>query len=125
MHDLGTSRAVRKAAGLMCVMFLVGILVGTVGGRVWERQKEAAAPHARVSDFMRELALTPDQEGKVQAILDDTARRLRALYAPLDSQREQILRQSENQIRAILMPEQLPKFEEFERRVHAHHKAHR
>ena len=78
-----------------------------------------------VNEFVREVELTPDQENKVGAIIDDTRAQMRSLYAPLGAQGEKIRRQSDDRIRAILMPEQLSKFERFMQRIHEQRKAYR
>jgi Spy/CpxP family protein refolding chaperone len=53
----------------------------------------------------------------VTQIVDETHGQIRALYAPLDAQREQIRQATRERIRAVLTPEQKPKFEEFLRRL--------
>ena len=120
MADFGTSKARQEAAVLVFVIFLVGVLLGSLGnhvcgGRVGEKQEAGrAAPPTRaqlISEFTREVGLTPDEQNKIGAIIDDTAMQTRALDAPLDAQREKILRQSDNRIRAMLAPEQWPRFE--------------
>ena len=66
---------------------------------------------------MRELELTPEQQKQLTAITEDTQAKWRALYLPLDAQREQIREQSRERIRAILTPEQQPKFDQFMQRL--------
>jgi flagellar biosynthesis chaperone FliJ len=53
----------------------------------------------------------------VTGIVDDTHKQIRTLYGPLDAQREQIRQQARERIRAVLTPEQTPKFEDFLRRL--------
>jgi Spy/CpxP family protein refolding chaperone len=120
MESANTSRTKREAAVLVCVVFLLGLLVGGVGShlwgeRVWGRQEPAPrqGPPSRariVNDFTRELQLTPDQQEKIGAIIDDT--RVQA-----QAQHEKIRQQGRDRIRAILTPEQLPKFEQFMQRI--------
>jgi len=118
----------REAALLVLVVFLLGLLVGAVGNhfygeRVWGGKQETAKPPRGpsrtqvVNDFTRELQLTPDQQTKVGAIIDDTRSQVRALYAPLDGQHEQLRQQARTRIRAVLTPEQLPKFDQFMQRI--------
>ena len=64
-----------------------------------------------------ELQLTPDQQQQLGAIVDDTKAKIRAAYAPADAQRDQLRQQGRARIRAILTPEQLPKFEAFMARI--------
>jgi len=121
-------RTRREAAVLVFVVFLLGALVGGVGNHLWGqrvwggRQEVARHPvqpwRARiVNDFTRELQLTPDQQGKIGDIIDNTRVQVRALYQPLDAQHEQIRQQARARIRAVLTPEQLPKFDAFMQRI--------
>ena len=117
----------REAALLVFVVFLLGLLVGGVGNhlwgeRVWGRQEPGAHgnPPSReqvVNDLTRELQLTPDQQKQLGPIIDDTRAQVRALYTPLDPQHEQIRQQGRAHIRAILTPEQQPKFDQFMQRI--------
>jgi flagellar biosynthesis chaperone FliJ len=78
------------------------------------------APHGRdqiLSHMTRELDFTPQQLQVVTQIVDDTHGQIRALYAPLDPQREQIRQKARERIRAVLTPDQKPKFEDFLRRL--------
>jgi len=114
----------REAALLVVVVFLLGIVLGGLavhvwGDRIWAQQI-TTGPRSRdqvIADFTRELSLTPEQQQQLGAIVDDTRMRWRALYAPLDDQHEQIRQQSRDKIRAILTPEQRPKFEDFLKRL--------
>ena len=51
------------------------------------------------------------------AIVDDTRAKIRTAYVPADAQREELRQQGRARIRAILTPEQLPKFEAFMQRL--------
>ncbi len=128
MENTNPSRTRREAAVLVFVVFLLGVLVGGVGNhlwgqRVWGGRQEVArhpGPPSRariVNDFTRELQLTPDQQGKIGDIIDNTRIQVRALYQPLDAQHEQIRLQARARIRAVLTPEQLPKFDAFMQRI--------
>jgi Spy/CpxP family protein refolding chaperone len=64
-----------------------------------------------------ELQLTPDQQKQVQVIITQTQARWRSLYSPLEAQRDQIREESHDQMRAILTPEQKPKFDAFMKRI--------
>lgn len=121
-----TIKARREAAVLFFVVFLLGVLFGGVGDRLWNKRvsgQPAVASSGKptrnelIKNFSREVGLTPDQEKQLGAIMDDTRAKWQALYAPLDAQREAIRQQGRERIRAMLTPEQQPKFEEFMRRV--------
>ena len=127
MENVNSNKTRREAALLVFVVFLLGLLVGGVGNhlwgeRVWGRQEPPAhvGPPSRaqlVSAFTRELQLTPEQQDKIGAIIDDTRTQVRALYSPLDAQHEKIRQQCRDRIRAVLTPEQSPKFDAFMQRI--------
>jgi Spy/CpxP family protein refolding chaperone len=128
MDTVSPSKTKREAALLVFVVFLLGLLVGAVGNhfygeRVWGGRQEFVPPRHGASsaqvlnEFTRELQLTPDQQSKVGAIIDDTRAQVRALYAPLDAQHEQLRQQARARIRAVLTPDQLPKFDQFMQRI--------
>jgi len=113
-----------EAAVLVVVVFLLGALLGGVGNhlwdeRVWGKQITAASPSKAqiVSDLTKDLQLTSDQQKQLGSIVDDTKAQWRALYNTVEPQHEQIRQQGRDRIRAILTPEQKPKFEEFMKRI--------
>lgn len=117
-----TNKIGREAAVLVIVVFLLGVLLGGVGNHLWGERVwgQRSAPHGRdqlIGQLTDELRLTSDQQKQLTAIVDDTRSQWRALYAPLDSQKEQIRLQGRDRIRAILTPDQRPKFEDFMRRL--------
>jgi len=112
----------REAAALVVVVFLLGALVGGLAMHVWTSHaysvpKVPHGPDQVIQALSAELNLSPDQLKSVTAIVDETHTQIRALYAPLDPQREQIRQQAREHIRAVLTPEQKPKFEDFLRRL--------
>jgi Spy/CpxP family protein refolding chaperone len=113
-----------EAAVLVFVVFLLGALLGGVGNhvwgeRVWGKQIVNTQPTRNqiVGDLTRDLQLTPDQQKQLGSIVDDTRAQWKALYAPVEPQHEQIRQQARDRMRAILTPEQKPKFEEFMHRI--------
>jgi Spy/CpxP family protein refolding chaperone len=113
-----------EAAMLVAVVFLLGVLLGGLGNhlwgeRVWGVRADAAMPPQKHLDTLlnEELQLTPDQQKQVQVIIAQTQTRWRSLYSPLEGQRDQIRQESHDQIRAILTPEQKPKFDAFMKRI--------
>ena len=112
----------REAAVLALVVFLLGALVGGIVTHVWTSHaaNQQFPPHGRdqiLSRMTSELDFTPEQLKVVTEIVDDTHSQVRALYSPLDAQREQIRQKARERIRAVLTPEQKPKFEDFLRRL--------
>lgn len=113
-----------EAAVLVLVVFLLGALLGGVGNhvwgeRVWGKQTINTQPtrNQLVSDLTQDLQLTPDQQKQLGSIVDDTRSQWRALYTTIEPQHEQIRQQARDRMRAILTPEQKPKFEEFMHRI--------
>lgn len=128
MENTNPSRTRHEAAVLVCVVFLLGILVGGVGTHLWGQRvwggRQEPVDHPRqplrariLNDFNRELQLTPDQQTKIGDIIDQTRGQVRSLYQPLDARHEQIRQQCRDRIRAVLIPGQLPKFDAFMRRI--------
>jgi Spy/CpxP family protein refolding chaperone len=113
-----------EAAVLVLVVFLLGALLGGVGNhvwgeRVWGKQIVNTQPTRNeiVGELTRDLQLTPDQQKQLGSIVDDTLAQWRTLYTTIEPQHEQIRQQSRDRIRAILTPDQKPKFEEFMHRI--------
>src|ERR1700683_1238983 len=124
-----------KAAALALVLavFLLGVAIGALGmylernhvlGAAAQQQQDrnpAAVRARRVEQMTRELSLTPDQQQKLHAILAQTsaqrAETQKKATKMTQPQMEQTREQGRNQIRAILTSEQLPKFEDFLRRL--------
>jgi Spy/CpxP family protein refolding chaperone len=118
------SKTRREAALLVLVVFLLGVLLGGLGNhlwgeRVWGRQNPpgSLSRDELVNDLTHELRLTSAQQQQLGAIVDDTRAKIRTAYAPADTQREELRQQGRARIRAILTPEQLPKFEAFMQRL--------
>ena len=113
-----------EAAVLVLVVFLLGTLLGGVrnhvwGERVWGKQTINTQPtrNQLVSDLTQDLQLTPDQQKQLGSIVDDTRAQWRTLYNTIEPQHEQIRQQARDRMRAILTPEQKPKFEAFMHRI--------
>ena len=116
------TKARSEAALLIAVVFFLGVLLGAVathlwGQRVWGHEQSHPSGmkpvNQVVAEFTQELQLTPAQQTQVTGIIDDARAQLKPLYASLDEQREQIRQQTRARIRALLTPEQQPKFDAF------------
>lgn len=114
-----------QAAILVVVVFLLGALLGGLGTHIWGehmrggvRMPGTLPPRNQViADMTRELRLTADQQKQLATIIDETRTQVLALYAPLEPQHEQMRQHGRDRVRAILTPEQLPKFDQFIHRV--------
>jgi Spy/CpxP family protein refolding chaperone len=128
-----TNKVRREAAILFVAVFVLGVVFGGLGDRLWN-QHVSGEPIASITrahptngqlidNFCQYVKLTPQQRKQVAAIMDDTEAKWRALYAPLKGQRDEILQQGRARMRAILTPSQVPKFEAYMKRVDEERKA--
>jgi Spy/CpxP family protein refolding chaperone len=107
-----------EAAVLVLIVFLLGAIAGATanhlwGERVWGKQLPPQPPTREqiVDKMTKELSLTPDQAAQFGAVVDDTRAKIHADYSAADTQRDQLRMQGREKIRAILTPEQRPKFD--------------
>jgi len=123
---MSESSATRKAAVWVGIVFLLGVAVGAMAGYGYERWSVSAAraplPEPvrraqRVDQLTRELSLTPDQAKQLDQILMERHAEVKSVRDQSDAQAEQIRQKGRDQIRAILTPDQKPKFEEFLRKL--------
>jgi Spy/CpxP family protein refolding chaperone len=114
----------RKAWLLVLGIFMLGVAMGAVITHFAEQRvlstnagpKGPWAPRV-VESLNRELSLTADQQQKILAILQDTKKSYDAIYETTRPQMEQTRQEGRARIRAVLTPEQLPKFEEHLKRL--------
>ena len=122
---MNEASARRKAALWVAAVFLLGAALGGVVGYIFaHRSVSANAPLSeperrahRVEQLTQELSLTGDQRQQLDAILSQVHGEYKALREQSDARMDQARQQGRNQIRAILTPEQKPKFEEFLKRM--------
>jgi Spy/CpxP family protein refolding chaperone len=116
----------RKATVLVILVFLLGIALGAVGMRVAEQKVwgdrrdervRAGGPARMVEQLTRELALTAEQQQQLNSILEDTRKKYESTYTTIRPQMEQTRQEGRGRIRSMLTPTQLPKFEEYLRRI--------
>ena len=119
---MSETAATRKAALWVGVVFLLGAALGGVLGYLFaHRPVNAANPPLseperrarRVEELTKELTLTPQQAQQVDAILLQRHAETKAIHDQTDAQLDAVRQKGRAQVRAILTPEQLPKFEEF------------
>jgi Spy/CpxP family protein refolding chaperone len=125
--------ATRKAALWVGVVFLLGAALGGVLGFTFaHRAVNAANPPlseperraARVQDLTKRLALTPAQAHQVDTILMQRHAESKAIHDQSDAQLDAVRQKGRAQMRALLTPEQLPKFEEFLQQMDEQRKQH-
>jgi Spy/CpxP family protein refolding chaperone len=116
--------ATRKAAIWVVVVFLMGAVAGGMLGYSYGYSHRsvaaASAPLSeperrakRVAQMTQELELTSDQAKQLDAILMQRHAEVKTIRDQSDAQLDQVRQRGRDQIRAILTPEQKPKFEEF------------
>ena len=121
-----TRAATFRAALWIGAVFLLGAALGGVLGYVFaHRPVNAAAPPLseperrahRVAELTRELSLTSQQAQQLDGILQKWHGETKAIRDQSDAQVEAIRQKRRGDVRSILTPEQLPKFEEFLKRL--------
>ena len=111
-----------KAALWVGMVFLLGAALGGVVGYTYEHHLVSAASTPlpeparraqRVEELTKALGLTSAQRQQVDAILLERHTEVKTIHDQTDAQIDQVRQKGREQIRAILLPEQRPKFEEF------------
>ena len=116
----------RKAALWVGVVFLLGAALGGMLGYVFVHHTAMAAPAQmteterraqKVQRLTQELNLAPDQQKQIEAIIASVQAQYKTIRQSAEPQINEARQRGREQIRAILTPEQKPKFEEFLKRV--------
>ena len=125
MTDVSTT-ATRKAALWVGAVFLLGAALGGVLGYLFAHRPVSAAnpplsePERRahrVDELTKELSLTPQQAQQLDGILFRRHAEAKAIHDQTDAQMDSLRQKGRAEVRAILNPDQLPKFEEFLKRM--------
>jgi Spy/CpxP family protein refolding chaperone len=128
---MNESTAKRKAVFWIAVVFVLGLALGGVFGYFYgHRSVVIAGPpllsepekRARSLDRMsREVGLNDSQRQQIDAVLLQIHNEYKSIHdkntAQLETEMDQARQKGRDQIRALLTPEQLPKFEEFLKRL--------
>jgi hypothetical protein len=123
--------ATRKAAIWVVIVFLLGVVGGGMLGYGYAHHSVSAASAPppeperrarRVADLTEKLSLTPDQAKQLDAILLKWHGQVKAIHDQSDAQMEQLRQKGRDEVRAILRPDQKPKFEEFLQKLDAERK---
>jgi Spy/CpxP family protein refolding chaperone len=116
----------RKAVLWIAAIFVLGASLGGVVGYGYALHHRTAlaalmnddARRARKADQLtREVGLRPEQRQKLDAIIADTHQKMGVIHKQSDAQIDAARQNARAQIRALLTPEQTPKFEEFNRKM--------
>jgi hypothetical protein len=126
-ETMNEAPATRKAAIWVVVVFMLGAAAGGMLGYVYatHHSVSAASPPLpeperrakRVAELTEKVGLTSDQARQLDAILLERHTEVKNIHDQSDAQLEQVRKKGRDQIRAILTPEQKPKFEEFLRKL--------
>jgi hypothetical protein len=103
------------------LVFLLGGIAGAVSHYLYCEQAKAKAPALktipRVEDVVermaRTLKLDAQQKAQVNGIITESRNNYRELWRQFRPQYEKIVRNSDDQIRALLRDDQKPLFEEY------------
>lgn len=123
---MSDTSATRKAALWVGAVFVLGAALGGMLGYLTAYHSASAANQPlseterrahRVEQITRELSLTPAQSQQLDSILKERHAESKAIHDQTDLQIDQVRQKGREQIRAILTPEQKPKFEEFLKRM--------
>ena len=130
-QTINETPASRKAAIWVVIVFLLGALGGGMVGYGFAHHSVSAAsaplpePERRargVAKLTQVLGLSSDQAKQLDAILLQHHTEVKTMHEQSDAQFEQERQKGRDQIRAILTPEQKPKFEEFLQKLDAERK---
>src|SRR6266849_10190638 len=117
----------RKAALWVGVVFLLGAALGGMLGYMFAHHTAMAAPAQmtetekraqKVQRLTQELNLAPDQQTQIEAILASVQAQYKAVRQLTEPQINEARQKGREQIRAILTPEQKPKFFLYWNRFH-------
>jgi len=115
-----------KAATLVFCVFLTGAVVGGLvvhifGDRIWPTLASDPSSLPTRDELLQQLGqqldLTPEQRTQIKAAMDQTISDWHRIYLTVDPELEQARQQGRQRIRAVLTPDQLPKFEAFIRHL--------
>ena len=116
----------RKAALWVGVVFLLGAALGGMLGYVFAHHTALAAPAQmtdaekraqKVQRLTQELNLAADQQKQLETIIASIQVQYKAIHQSTEPQINEVRQKGREQIRAILTPEQKPRFEEFLKRL--------
>ncbi|MGB2624787.1 MAG: hypothetical protein WA857_21560 [Candidatus Acidiferrum sp.] len=124
---MNDSSAKRKAALWVAVVFVLGAALGGVFGFFYGHRSVVSASNPpmseparrarKVEQLTQELGLTSAQSRQLDTILSQLHADYKAIHDQSEAQMDVERQKGRDQIRAILTPEQKPKFEEFLKRM--------
>ncbi|HLG18054.1 MAG TPA: hypothetical protein VJH03_26670 [Blastocatellia bacterium] len=118
MESRATSKT--KAGFVVLAIFVIGFAAGGLSMNLYLRAG-GPGPRGNPREFILkkmtdELALAPEQREQIGAVLDETFSRYSEIRKEMEPRMTAVRQQGREKIRAILTPQQVPKFEEMLRR---------
>ncbi|HWY06150.1 MAG TPA: hypothetical protein VNY24_04775 [Candidatus Acidoferrales bacterium] len=117
----------KKAAIWLALVFILGTATGGVFGYSLARRSYASTRTAAPSDAERRakkiaemtqaIGLTAEQAQKADGIIKNAQSEIRAIHDKSDAEVDVLRMKNREQVRSLLTPEQLPKFEQFVQRM--------
>jgi len=130
-QTMNETPATRKAAIWVVIVFLLGVVAGGMLGYGYAHHSVAAAsrplPEAerrarRIEQMTKDLGLSGEQAKQFDSILLEWHGEAKTIHDQSEAQVEELRKKGRDQIRAVLTPEQKPKFEEFLAKLDAERK---
>jgi Spy/CpxP family protein refolding chaperone len=122
---MSDTSATQKAALWVGAVFLLGAALGGMLGYFFAHSAMAAPAQMteaekraqKVQRLTQELNLSVDQQKQLDTIMTSVQAQYKAIHQSTDPQIDQARQKGREEIRAILTPEQKPKFEDFLKRL--------
>ena len=115
-----------KAGLVVLAIFVIGFAGGALSMNLYQRATAGGAwRNGKPQDFIiqkmdERLKLTSQQREQIRAVLDDNFSRYSEIRKEIEPRMSAVRQQGREKIRAVLTPEQLPKFEEMTRKIDDH-----
>ncbi|HUK89430.1 MAG TPA: hypothetical protein VLZ81_03445 [Blastocatellia bacterium] len=108
-----------KARLIVVAVFVIGFVAGALSINLFQKvtgygMTQSESPQDRhFKELKQRLNMTKDQEEKIRAIVDHTYTEYKAIGQEVEPKINDARQACRDRVRAVLTPEQLPKFEEF------------
>jgi len=117
----------KKAAIWLALVFILGTATGGVFGYSLARRSYAATRTVmpseaerrakKVAEMTDAIGLTPEQQQKADGIIQNAQTEIRGIHEKNDGEVDVVRMKSRARMREFLTPDQMPKFEQFMRRL--------
>ena len=117
----------KKAAIWLALVFILGTATGGVFGYSLARRSYASTRTAvpseaerrakKIAEMTQTIGLTAEQAQKADGIIKNAQSEIRAIHDKSDADVDVVRMKNREQVRSLLTPEQLPKFQQFVQRM--------